>query len=94
MYLNTSTFNTYRCTTAGNASSAKWTYSCNIKGATGAKGNTGATGAPGSVANLTADDITTLIEDSPMAWGANHYFGEDVTIGNGNLNMSDQSGIY
>jgi hypothetical protein len=29
-----------------------------------------------------------------MAWGANHYFGEGVTIGNGVLGMSDQSGIY
>ena len=35
MYLNTSTNNTYRCTTAGNASTAKWVYVCNIKGDTG-----------------------------------------------------------
>ena len=32
MYLNTSTNNTYRCTTAGNASTAKWVYVCNIEG--------------------------------------------------------------
>lgn len=32
MYLNTSTYNTYRCTTAGNASTAKWIYVNNIKG--------------------------------------------------------------
>ncbi len=38
MYLNTSTYNTYRCTTAGNASSAKWVYVNNIKGQ---KGDTG-----------------------------------------------------
>ena len=35
MYLNTSTQNTYRCTTAGAASAAKWVYVSNIKGATG-----------------------------------------------------------
>lgn len=35
MYLNTSTMNTYRCTVAGAASSAKWVYVGNIKGATG-----------------------------------------------------------
>ena len=35
MYLNTSTQNTYRCTVAGNAATAKWVYVSNIKGATG-----------------------------------------------------------
>jgi hypothetical protein len=35
MYLNTSTYNTYRCTTAGAASAAKWVYVCNIKGEKG-----------------------------------------------------------
>ena len=47
MYLNTSTWNVYKCTTAGNASTAKWTYAGNIKGATGSKGATGDTGATG-----------------------------------------------
>ena len=49
-YLNTSTGNTYRCTVAGNASTAKWVYSGNIKGPkgdTGAKGDKGDTGATG-----------------------------------------------
>lgn len=44
MYLNTSTGNTYKCTTAGAASAAKWVYTGNIKGTTGAKGATGETG--------------------------------------------------
>ena len=51
MYLNTSTGYTYRCTVAGNASTAKWVYAGSIKGATGAKGDpgtAGATGAPGT----------------------------------------------
>lgn len=58
MYLNTSTNNIYCCTTAGNASTAKWTYVGNIKGATGAKGNTGATGATGAN-NAVTQTITT-----------------------------------
>lgn len=46
-YLNTSTGNTYRCTVAGNASTAKWIFTGCIKGLTGAKGATGATGPIG-----------------------------------------------
>ena len=38
MYLNTSTDNVYQCTTAGNASTAKWKYVGNIKGSTGNQG--------------------------------------------------------
>ena len=38
MYLNTSTGYTYRCTTAGNASTAKWVYTGSLKGATGPAG--------------------------------------------------------
>lgn len=38
MYLNSSTYNTYRCTTAGNASTAKWVYVNNIKGQKGDQG--------------------------------------------------------
>ena len=41
MYLNTSTFNTYRCTVAGAASAAKWVYVNNIKGTKGDKGDKG-----------------------------------------------------
>lgn len=47
-YLNPSTGNTYRCTAAGNASTAKWIYTGNIKGAKGDKGDTGAQGATGA----------------------------------------------
>jgi len=38
MYLNTSTGNTYECTTAGAPSAAKWVYKGNIKGAKGDAG--------------------------------------------------------
>ena len=49
MYLNTSTYNVFRCTVAGGTSAAKWVYQTNIKGTTGAKGPTGAQGATGPV---------------------------------------------
>lgn len=38
MYLNTNTYNTYRCTLGGDASSAKWVYVNNIKGVHGDTG--------------------------------------------------------
>ena len=38
MYLNTSTYNTYRCTLGGDASTAKWIYVNNIKGVHGDTG--------------------------------------------------------
>lgn len=47
MYINTSNWNVYQCTTAGVASSAKWKYIGNIKGATGAQGTKGTTGDTG-----------------------------------------------
>ena len=47
MYLNTSTCYTYRCTVAGNASTAKWAYVNGIKGATGSQGPQGETGPQG-----------------------------------------------
>ena len=47
-YMNTSTGNTYRCTTSGNAATAKWVYTGCIKGLTGAKGDKGDKGATGA----------------------------------------------
>lgn len=47
-YLNISTGNTYRCTTSGNAATAKWVYTGCIKGLTGAKGDKGDKGATGA----------------------------------------------
>lgn len=41
MYLNTDTANVYRCTVAGNASTAKWVYATNIKGPKGDPGSGG-----------------------------------------------------
>ena len=53
MYLNTSTGNTYKCTVAGAASSAKWVYAGNIKGIQGDKGDKGNTGNGISKADIT-----------------------------------------
>ena len=47
MYLNTSTGNTYRCTVAGNASTAKWVYVDNLTGPQGGTGGTGPAGTDG-----------------------------------------------
>ena len=82
MYLNTSTGNVYRCTTAGAASVAKWVYVGNIKGAkgeTGAagkdgadgeKGATGATGPAGADGEDGADGATWLFGTSAPASSA------------------------
>ena len=50
LYLNTSTFNVYQCTVAGNASTAKWKYIGNIKGANGSNGSNGTNGTNGTSA--------------------------------------------
>ena len=55
MYLNTSTYNTYRCTTGGAAASAKWVYVNNIKGATG---DTGPAGADAITMTITSSNGT------------------------------------
>ena len=53
MYLNTSTYNVYRCSTAGAASVAKWVYVCNIKGAAGSNGTNGTNGKDGTSVTIT-----------------------------------------
>ena len=53
-YLNTSTGNTYICTTGGAASTAKWKYTGNIKGVTGDTGN-GVNGATITYASSTSN---------------------------------------
>ena len=72
-YLNTSTGNTYRCTVAGNASTAKWVYSGNIKGvkgdtgAKGEKGDTGATGPKGPPGEYAAvDSVLSKTSTNPV----------------------------
>ena len=55
MYLNTSTYNTYRCTVGGVAAAAKWVYVNNIKGA---KGDQGAAGADAITMTITSSNGT------------------------------------
>ena len=57
-YLNTSTGYVYRCSTAGNASTAEWVYVCSIKGATGAKGDTGEKGDTGAKGDTGEPGVT------------------------------------
>ena len=56
MYLNTETYNTYRCTTAGSASAAKWVYVNNIKGEIGATGPQGDPGADAITMSITSSN--------------------------------------
>ena len=60
MYLNTSTGAVYKCTTAGNAATAKWAYAGSIKGATGGTGATGSPGKDGADGEDGADGATWL----------------------------------
>lgn len=48
LYINTSTFNVYKCTVAGNAATAKWVYVGCIKGAAGSNGTNATTTAVAS----------------------------------------------
>ena len=78
MYLNTSTYNTYRCTTAGAASAAKWVYVNNIKGATGA---TGAAGADAITIAITSSNGTIFKNASIETTLTAHVYkaGAEVT---------------
>lgn len=70
MYLNTDTSNVYICTVAGDASTAKWAYKCNIKGNIG---NTGPAGPTGEV------DENTPITFTEAATRANIASGEAIS---------------
>lgn len=62
MYMNTSTSYLYRCTVAGNASTAKWVYVGSMKGATGAKGDKGDPGV-----NATTTAVATISANGLMS---------------------------
>jgi hypothetical protein len=77
-YLNTSTGNTYKCTTAGAASAAKWVYTGNIRGATGA---TGAAGAAAITISITSSNGTIFKNTSISTVLTAHVYqaGAEVT---------------
>lgn len=57
MYMNTSTSYLYRCTVAGNASTAKWVYVGSMKGAKGDKGDPGVNATTTAVATTSANGL-------------------------------------
>lgn len=63
LYINTSNWNIYQCTTAGAASAAKWVYKGNIKGATGAAGTNATTTAVATTSanGLMGKDMVTRL---------------------------------
>lgn len=80
MYLNTDTYNTYRCTTAGAASAAKWVYVNNIRGATGAKGDTGAAGADAITMSITSSAGTIFKNTSVVTVLTAHVYKAGVEL--------------
>jgi hypothetical protein len=85
MYLNTSTENVYKCTTAGAPSAAKWAYTTNIKGSDGAAGDDGY--SPQITLTQTSTTVATLSITSKNASGQittqTATFGGTYTDGNG-----------
>ena len=90
MYLNTSTYNTYRCTVAGAASAAKWVYVNNVKGAKGddpytlsitsdngtvLKNNTGQTTLTAHVYRAGAE-LTTMPSGHSVKWDVDGTLAE------------------
>ena len=80
MYLNTSTYNTYRCTVAGAASAAKWAYVNNIKGAVGATGATGAAGADAITMTITSSAGTIFKNTSVVTILTAHVYKAGVEL--------------
>ena len=62
--LNPTTFDLYRCQTAGNAATAKWVWECNIKGGPGPKGDKG---DPTTVDAVLSKDSTNPIQNKAVA---------------------------
>lgn len=88
MYLNTSTWNTYRCTVAGAASAAKWVYVCNIKGASGPKGATGATGPKGATGVFDDSKLAAyVLKGGDTMTGTLKIAGTETNDGSGQLAM-------
>lgn len=77
MYLNTDTCDTYRCTTAGAASAAKWTYMGNIKGATG---QTGPAGADAITMTITSSGGTIFKNSSIVTTLTAHVYQGGVEL--------------
>ena len=88
VYLNTSTFNMYKCTVAGNASAAKWVYVGCIKGANGTNATTTAVATTSANGLMSKDMVTKL---NGIATGANNYT-HPATSGNKHIPSGGSSG--
>ena len=73
-YLNTSTGNTYVCTTAGDAATAKWKYTGNMKGAAGQNGTNGTNGADAIAISITTNNGTVFKNNSGSTKMTAHVF--------------------
>ena len=62
--LNPTTFDLYRCQTAGNAAAAKWVWECNIKGPQGPQGPQG---EPTTVDAVLSKDSVNPIQNKAVA---------------------------
>ena len=77
MYLNTSTYNTYRCTVGGAASAAKWVYVNNIKGG---KGDTGDPGADAITMTVTSSNGTIFKNTAVVTTLTAHVYKAGVEL--------------
>lgn len=101
-YLNTETGNTYRCTVKGNAATAKWVYSGNIKGVKGDKGDQGIQGIQGAQGPQgEKGDAFAIAKTFASVSAMNAGFASDgvkegqfVIIDTGNVNDVDNAKIY
>lgn len=66
MYLNTTTSDIYRCTVAGDQSTALWVWVANIKGIQGEAGAKGDKGDPGNNATVTVDSELNSTSTNPV----------------------------
>lgn len=85
MYLNTNNFNVYRCTTAGNPSTAKWLFINTIKGATGATGPTGDPGADAISMSITSSAGTIFKNSAVVTTLTAHVYKAGVEVTGSNL---------
>ena len=88
VYLNTSTFNMYKCTVAGNASTAKWIYVGCIKGTNGTNATTTAVATTSANGLMSKDMVTKL---NGIATGANAYTHPTIS-GNKHIPSGGSSG--
>lgn len=104
-YLNTQTGNTYRCTEKGNATTAKWVYSGNIKGVKGDKGDKGDKGTQGIQGAQgpkgEKGDAFAIAKTFASVSAMNTGFASDgvkegqfVIIDTGNVNDIDNAKLY